>query len=185
MHTDRVAKTQRFALLPSDCLDVLFSLLCSRDVSDVVRNLYDARPHMCKHDGRRFKEKAELERHLDDVFAKNKSKKERTGGQERLWFIHVDEWVKAHEVNSLKGDMSKTTGPDSMEVEAEAEVEKTVVVSPEWSSSLMCEACHEQLKKSWCSDSDSWVFRGVINLASDNAARPELFHQSCHRASVL
>lgn len=156
----------------------------SRDVSDVVRDLYDARPHLCRQDGRRFREKEELQKHIDDIFAKNKSKKERSGVQERLWFWQVDEWCKAQDVTSAAENVD--SAPDAMQVEAveEAEEEKIVVVVDGWGSGLKCSACHEELKKSWDVDSDEWVFRGVIRLDEQDSGRPTLIHQSCHRASA-
>jgi hypothetical protein len=158
---------------------------CSRDVSDVVHQLYDARPHLCRQDGRRFHEKADLQKHIDEIFAKNKSKKERSGVQERLWFRQVDEWCKAQDVTSIADNTS--TAPDAMQVESapEVEEEKSVIVEAGWGSGLKCAACHEELKKSWDVDSDEWVFRGVIRLDDHASGRPTLIHQRCHvRASA-
>ena len=159
--------------------------MSSRDVSDVVHNLYDARPHLCKTDGRRFQVKRKLEEHLDDLFIKNKSKKERTGIQERLWFRQVDEWCKAQDVASVTDKTNATSDTTQVEAAEAVEEEKYVVVCNEWGSGLKCGACHEVLKKSWDGDSDEWVFRGVICLESSSTGRPSLVHQICHRASTL
>ena len=52
----------------------------------------------CKTDGRRFKEEAELTQHTDELFAKNKSKKERTGLKERLWWQPAHGWCEDNDV---------------------------------------------------------------------------------------
>lgn len=38
-----------------------------RDVSDVIRALYEEQPFACKGDGRRFRSAEELDAHLDQV----------------------------------------------------------------------------------------------------------------------
>ena len=78
-------------------------------MSDVVRNLYDERPHFCKTDGRRFQEEAELTQHMDELFAKNKSKKERTGLKERLWWQPAHEWCEANDVATDQTDIVEFT----------------------------------------------------------------------------
>jgi len=157
--------------------------LASRDVSDVIRNLYDARPHVCPRDGRRFKEKRDLEQHLDDLFAKNKIKKDRAGGphQQRLWFLQVDEWCKAHDMSQVADKTHAAS--DVIQDKAMAQEERSVVVLNEWGSGLNCCACHELLKKSWDGESDEWVFRGVIFLEMVGD-RPSLVHQTCHVAGA-
>lgn len=64
----------------------------SRDVSDVIKSLYDEYPHQCKSDGRRFKSKDVLERHLDRIFVINKARKDCTGVKERHWFSKAGDW---------------------------------------------------------------------------------------------
>jgi len=154
--------------------------LASRDVSDMVHTLYEARPYLCKQDGRRFREKRELEQHLDDLFAKNKSRKERSAIQERLWFRQADEWSRALDVTSLTECASAA---DNMQVEEEVvvEEEKSVVASDDWCDGLKCVACHEVLKKVWDGDSDEWIFRGVMRLdtGTSSSGRPSLVHQTC------
>ena len=70
----------------------------SQDVAPVVRGLYDDQPHECKSDGRRFKAKEDLQRHLDKLFAINKSRKDCTGVKERQWFRKVEDWVMCVDV---------------------------------------------------------------------------------------
>ena len=148
----------------------------------MLRNLYDERPHLCKTDGRRFKEKAELTQHMDELFAKNKSKKERTGLKERLWWQPAHEWCEANDVATDQ----TTAATDTMEVEEAVEEEKSVVVLAQWGGGpFKCEACHEVLKKSWDTESDDWIFRGVLLLSTSASGQPELVHQTCHRASHL
>lgn len=168
--------------LPCEMFSLL-SVLSSRDVSDVIRNLYDARPHVCPRDGRRFKEKRDLEQHLDDLFAKNKIKKDRAGGphQQRLWFLQVGEWCKAHDVSQVADKTHAAS--DVIQDKAMAQEERSVVVLNEWGSGLKCCACHELLKKSWDGESDEWVFRGVIFLEMVGD-RPSLVHQTCHVAGA-
>ena len=58
----------------------------SRDVGDIIERLYEAQKFTCKSDGRRFRTAAELDAHLDKVFAKNSARKEGGGVKERHWF---------------------------------------------------------------------------------------------------
>jgi len=159
--------------------------MSSRDISDIVLSLYEDRPHLCKKDGRRFREKRELEQHLDDLFAKNKIRKERSAMRERLWFRHADEWSRALDITSVNESASAT---DNMEVKEETSVveqERSVVAGDDWGDGLKCVACHEELKKVWDGESDEWVFRGVVHLDTSSTGRPCLVHQTCHRDSAL
>eukprot|EP00802_Teleaulax_amphioxeia_P006953 Tamp_06959.p1 GENE.Tamp_06959~~Tamp_06959.p1 ORF type:complete len:399 (+),score=96.67 Tamp_06959:304-1500(+) len=157
--------------------------LVSRDVSDVIARLYDARPYISKHDAKRFREKQALEQHLDALFIKNKAKRERTGVQERLWFRQVEEWSKAQDVTLLTE--TPKDAANAMDVDAPTQdKENVVVVCSEWGSGVKCGACHEVLKKTWDNDSDAWVFRGVICLEASSTGRPSLVHQKCHQGSA-
>jgi hypothetical protein len=158
--------------------------LGSRDVSDVIHNLYDARPHVCKNSAKRFREKSELVHHLDALFIKNKSKKERQPGvHERLWFRQAEEWSKAQDVTALTEKTTATSDGMQVDVPAQDE-EKFVVVRDAWGSGLKCGACHEILKKTWDGDFDEWVFRGVICLEVSATGRPSLVHEKCHQGSA-
>jgi len=159
--------------------------LSSRDISDIVHSLYEDRPHMCKKDGRRFREKRELEQHLDDLFAKNKIRKERSAMLERLWFRHADEWSRALDITSVNESASATDNMEVKEETAVVEQERSVVAGDDWGDGLKCVACHEELKKVWDGESDEWVFRGVVHLDTSSTGRPCLVHQTCHRDSAL
>ena len=93
-------------------------------------------------------------------------------------------------MDGAKITMSPRTRPqaatDTMGVEEAVEEEKSVVVLAQWGGGpFKCEACHEVLKKSWDTESDDWIFRGVLLLSTSASGHPELVHQTCHRASHL
>ena len=66
---------------------------------------------------------------MDELFAKNKSKKERTGLKERLWWQPAHEWCEANDVATDQ----TTAATDIMGgVEEAVEEEKSVVVLAQW-----------------------------------------------------
>ena len=82
----------------------------SQDVSPIIRGLYDDQPHECKSDGRRFRAKEDLQRHLDKLFAINKARKDGTGIKERQWFRKVEDWVMCTDV------IERPTPPTTVDV---------------------------------------------------------------------
>ena len=101
-------------------------MMCSQDVSPVIRGLYDDQPHECKSDGRRFRAKEDLQKHLDKLFAINKARKDCTGIKERQWFRRMEDWVSCADVIERPATTPAQDVKDSnrMEVEITKSVEK-------------------------------------------------------------
>jgi len=100
--------------------------LGSQDVSPVIRGLYDDQPHECKSDGRRFRAKEDLQKHLDKLFAINKARKDCTGIKERQWFRRMEDWVSCADVIERPATTPAQDVKDAnrMEVEITMSVEK-------------------------------------------------------------
>lgn len=148
--------------------------LNSQDVAPVVRGLYDDQPHECKSDGRRFKAKEDLQRHLDKLFAINKSRKDCTGVKERQWFRKVEDWVMCVDVierptapvvaDAKNSNRMEIEVPKS-DVKAEAEENDAERVPAEdFEHGVRCRACNEELRRLYDAEDDCWIFKGVLRV---------------------
>jgi hypothetical protein len=92
----------------------------------VIRGLYDDQPHECKSDGRRFRAKEDLQKHLDKLFAINKARKDCTGIKERQWFRRMEDWISCADVIERPATVPAQDVKDAnrMEVEVTKSVEK-------------------------------------------------------------
>ncbi|EKX45012.1 hypothetical protein GUITHDRAFT_139289 [Guillardia theta CCMP2712] len=134
------------------------------DVTHVISSLYEEKPFTSKIDGRRFKNKEDLDRHLDMLFERNRAKKERFGNQERLWFRNISEWCRAEDISSSRTplrDFNKSK--DGIEKAAEP-IKLNVVQADDLDGLAKCAACNEVLKKEWRADEDRWVLHGVYRM---------------------
>uniref|UniRef100_A0A7S0M748 CID domain-containing protein n=1 Tax=Cryptomonas curvata TaxID=233186 RepID=A0A7S0M748_9CRYP len=148
--------------------------LGSQDVSPVIRGLYDDQPHECKSDGRRFRAKEDLQKHLDKLFAINKARKDCTGIKERQWFRRMEDWVSCADVIERPATTPAQDVKDAnrMEVEITMSVEKAAeeeenaekVPAEEFDHGTRCADCFEELRRSYDAEEECWFFKGVLRV---------------------
>mmetsp|Transcript_50158 Transcript_50158/g.125075 ORF Transcript_50158/g.125075 Transcript_50158/m.125075 type:complete len:496 (+) Transcript_50158:56-1543(+) len=157
----------------------------TRDVGDVIKSMYQDHPFQCKSDGRRFKSKEELEKHLDRLFSINKARKDCTGVKERHWFSTAQEWCLRAEGNDASGSNDRGRGSGvtvDVDAKSRAEVIESVVHADDFEHGVRCAACNEPLKRVYDSEEDIWVFRGCVRVGAGGQQDPAgrtLVHVGC------
>ena len=144
----------------------------------VLEALYFAQEFQCKTTGMRFQTKADLNTHLDALFARKKRLKE-DDPVYRRWYVSLENWMQgiaAAEVDA-PNMFDPTAGGGEGEPEG-AEPEVSVPVDPD------CQRCAlsgQKFETFWHEGEDEWHYRGAVRLEAPygGAAAGSLVHVRC------
>ena len=75
---------------------------------NVINGLYFDLTHQCPQTGKRFRTKAQLQRHLDLVYQRKKLMRE--GQPSRKWYVNLDQWKQSVLSNAMEGDKEDMDG---------------------------------------------------------------------------
>ena len=135
----------------------------SKRRESVIRSLYFELPFQCVQTGRRFRQRAELDAHMDWLHARRRRR--RDGKVSRKWFVDVNAWLKglktmAEDALNFFGGEDKDS---AAEVEAAAAVDENVSV-PVDESQPTCALSGEEFETFWNEAEQEWHYRGAIVL---------------------
>jgi len=152
-----------------------FSAIRTTPHAAFVRAIYIDLAHLSKSDAMRFASKEELRKHLDWLFARNRSKHARernlaTGGLSRCWYDAMDVFIgektntnaaEVHNASASTTNKPKVADPMEQCVNAKGEDE-------------ICPACQEGFTPFWHEDKQAWMIKEAVRNTKGT-----IFHARC------
>jgi pre-mRNA cleavage complex 2 protein Pcf11 len=133
-----------------------------------IRALYFELPFQCSQTGRRFREQAHLDAHMDWLHVRRRRRKD--GKVSRKWFVNVSAWLKGLQTMAEDGradDVRATGGMDSVKGAGakidESDVSENVSV-PVDDNQKECALSGEPFETFWNESEQEWHYRGAVVL---------------------
>ncbi|ETV99879.1 hypothetical protein H310_07914 [Aphanomyces invadans] len=173
---------------PLTCSDIAVN---KKRIGDNVYRLYDALPHVSSSSGLRFKDQAQLSKHMDFLFHYNRALRERTkGGISRSWYPNEAQWTTDF---CAVSNSKEETSAGFVQAEAKTavpELDKEALNAarvPVDGSITKCRICGESFTKCWDEDEEEWMYQNaVVGTIRTNDVVPKhtIFHKYCYDSAV-
>ena len=142
---------------------------------NVIASLYFDQTHQCMQTGKRFREKEQLQNHLDLLYQRKKLMRETTIS--RKWFVMLDQWKQ-----SFSSSINKEEEADEVEKAVEAKNPKEHVLLTDPSQLKLsviadpkikvCPLSHEDFKVYYNEDDQQWHFKDAVRLCRSYQGHP-------------
>ncbi|KAF8114615.1 hypothetical protein N665_0036s0139 [Sinapis alba] len=145
----------------------------------VISSLFDDLPHLCTSCGVRFKQKEELDRHME-LHDKKKLELSGTNSKCRVWFPRVDDWVSAN-VGEIEPEYEEVLS------EPESDVEDGPAIAAD-EKQCACILCGEMFVDYFSQGTAQWLFMGASYLSipqSNSEFNGPIVHTGCLAKSSL
>ena len=144
----------------------------------VLEALYFAQEFQCKTTGVRFRTEADLNAHLDALFARKKRLKE-DDPVYRRWYVSLENWKQG--IATAEVDAPNMFEPAAQDGEGDAEGAEPEVSVPVDPDCQRCALSGQKFETFWHEGEDEWHYRGAVRLEAPygGAAAGSLVHMRC------